>query len=297
MTVQAGKPAAANSVRLGIALMVLAMFLFGSQDALSRHLAQHYDISVILAIRFWFFAVVVTVLGLRAEGGLRNIVVSRRPVIQILRGVFLIVQLSLLLVGFVELGLVESHALFASYPLLVVALAGPLLKEVVTARQWFAVLLGVAGVLVILRPGTDVFSWPALYVLAAAMLFAAYSLLTRLVSRHDASATTFFYTGWVAALLLAPSAVMNWVPLAKADWGWMALLCLTGTAAHYLLIRVYALVEASRVQPFAYFQLVFASLYGVLLFGDVIVLATVLGAVLVVSGGLLAITAARPAPK
>jgi drug/metabolite transporter (DMT)-like permease len=288
---------ASASARLGIALMILATFLFGSQDALSRHLAQHYDISVILAIRFWFFAAVVTLLGVRAEGGLGAVIVSRRPLLQIARGVCLIVQLSLLLIGFVALGLVESHALFAIYPLLVVALAGPLLKEVVTPRQWFAVLVGIAGVLVILRPGVDVFSWPALYVLAAAALFAAYSLMTRLVSRSDPAATTFFYTGWVAAILLAPPAISNWVPLAEADWGWMALLCLSGTAGHYLLIHVYALVEASRVQPLAYLQLVFASLYGVLLFGDAIAWLTVLGAALVIAGGLLAISAARAAAK
>lgn len=192
--------------RRGIGLMMLAMIVFGAQDALSRHLAGEYGILLILTIRFWFFAAFVLALSARAKGGLRAVAATRRPVLQILRGVTLVAQLILLIEGFVRIGLVESHAIFACYPLIVALLAALVLGERVPPGRWRAIAVGAVGVIVILRPGTGVFTPAALIVLSAATIFAAYSILTRLVARHDGPQTSFFYTGVVPGLLLSAAA-------------------------------------------------------------------------------------------
>lgn len=275
-----------QTTRRGIGLIMLAMVVFGAQDALSRHLAAEYGILLVLTIRFWFFAAFVIALSARAKGGLRTVASTRCPGLQILRGLTLVAQLILLIEGFVRIGLVESHAIFACYPLIVALLATLILGEKVSTGHWLAIAAGAIGVLVILRPGSAVFTPAALIVLAAASIFATYSILTRLVSRHDSPQTSFFYTGVVPGLVLSAAAPFVWRPLALADCGWMALLCVSGALGHFLLIKAYEASEAHALQPFAYLQLVTASALGVVIFGEVVTWQTVAGAALVIGAGL-----------
>ena len=111
------------------------------------------------------------------------------------------------------LGLIETHAIFAVYPLLVAALAGPVLGEYVGWRRGVAILVGLVGVLVILRPGFRVFSPAAVVPLVGALMFALYALLTRLVARGDSAATTFFYTGTAGAVAMTLVVPFVWTPM------------------------------------------------------------------------------------
>lgn len=276
-----------------MALMVAATFVFGTQDALSRFLAEGYSVLGVLLIRYWFFAGFVMVRAMRAPGGLWAVIRSNRPLLQSLRGVMLVLQVWMMVKAFTLLGLVETHAIFACYPLMVAALAGPVLGERVTLRQWLAIAAGAVGVLLILRPGTGVFSPVSLFVLLAAGNFAAYALLTRIVGLHDKPETSFFYTGMAGAVAVTLLTPWIWTPIAPRHWGWMALLCLSGSFGHYLLIRAFAATEASRLQPLAYLQLIFASAAGVIVFGEHLHPLTVLGAAVVVGAGLFNLRAAR----
>jgi drug/metabolite transporter (DMT)-like permease len=275
-----------QSGRGGIGLMVVAMVVFGAQDALSRLLAAEYGIVLILTIRFWFFALFVLALSARSEGGLRAVAATSRPILQILRGLTLVAQLVLLIEGFVRIGLVGSHAIFACYPLIVAVLAALVLGERVPTGRWLAIAAGAVGVLVILQPGAGVFTPSALIVLGAASIFATYSILTRLVARQDSPQTSFFFTGVVPGLLLSFAAPFVWRPLAFGDWGWMALLCVSGALGHFLLIRAYQRTQASLLQPFAYLQLVTAASLGVAVFGEALSWTTLLGSSMVVLAGL-----------
>lgn len=272
--------------RRGLLLMVAAMFVFGCQDALSRHLAEIYSVLAILLIRYWFFAGFVLLRAARAEGGIRGVLRSRRPILQCVRGVMLAVQVWMIVECFTRLGLIETHAIFACYPLIIAALAGPVLGERVTFRRWMAILVGALGVLLILRPGAGILAPASALALLAALNFAVYGLITRLVARDDTPETSFFYTGLAGAAAVTLFTPWIWQPIAMADWGWMALLCISGTLGHYLLIRALDQAEASRLQPLAYLQLIFASALGILVFGEALPLMTALGAALVVAAGL-----------
>lgn len=274
-------------------LMVGAMFVFGTQDALSRYLAGSYSVLGVLLIRYWFFAGFVVVRALRAPGGWRQVVRSNRPVLQSLRGVMLVVQVWMMVTSFTLIGLVEAHAIFACYPLIIAALAGPVLGEHVTLRRWLAIGAGALGVLLILRPGAGLFAPASLLVLLAALNFAAYGLLTRVVGLHDTPETSFFYTGMAGAIAITLATPWIWTPIAVQDWFWMGLLCVSGSMGHYLLIRALSISEASRLQPLAYFQLIFASAAGVIVFGEHLQPMTVAGAALVVGAGLFNLRASR----
>ncbi len=286
-----------QNTRLGIWLMVAATFVFSLQDGISRHLAGEYNVFMVVMIRYWFFALFVMAVAARKPGGIRAAIRARHPVLQIARGLLLVLEVCILVLAFVLLGLVASHAVFACYPLLVAALSGPILGEKVGWRRWTAIGIGFVGVLIILEPGVAVFSPAALIPLLSALLFALYALLTRYVSRGDAASVSFFWTGAVGALAMTPIGLWNWQEMTFPDWGWMALLCCTACLAHWLLIRTYEVAEASAVQPFAYLQLAFASAIGIFLFGETLHLNVAIGAGVIVCAGVFTLWRQRVQAK
>ena len=275
-----------NNVRLGVLLMLLTTIVFAVQDGISRHLADAYNVYLVVMVRYWFFAAFVIAIARRKAGGVRAAARTRQPVLQAFRGVLLALEVCVMVTGFTLLGLVESHAVFACYPLLVAALSGPVLGEAVGWRRWAAIAVGFIGVMIILQPGVSVFDPYAIVPLVAALMFALYGLLTRYAARQDSTATSFFWTGVAGAVTMTLIGVWYWEPMTGVDWLWMALLCMTGASGHWLLIRCYEVAEASAVQPFAYFQLVFASLLGIAVFGETIRPNVALGVAIIVAAGL-----------
>lgn len=286
-----------NNVPLGIALMVATTFVFAMQDGISQHLAREYNVMMVVMVRYWFFAAFVIAIASRAKGGLRAAVKTEQPVLQVFRGVILVVEIMVAIQGFVYLGLIESHAIFACYPLLIAALSGPFLGETVGWRRWAAIGVGFVGMLIILKPGSGVFSLLALIPFASALMFALYGLLTRYVARKDSAATSFFWTGVSGAVLMTALGVWFWEPLHPRDWMWMATLCLSGAGGHFLLIKTYEVAEASAVQPFAYLHLVWASALGVFIFAETIRPNVALGAGLIVVAGIFTLLRERAKAK
>ena len=266
--------------------MIATTFVFAVQDGLSRYLASEYNTVLVVMIRYWFFAAFVVALSASRKGGVRRVAATSQPVLQITRGVLLVAEICVMVIAFVKLGLVESHAVFTSYPLLIAALSGPLLGEKVGPRRWVAIGIGFIGVLIILRPGFSVFSPEALIPLLSALMFAVYGLLTRYVARKDSAETSFFWTGVAGAVAITLIGPFFWEPIIGNDWWIMGVLCLTGAGGHFLLIKAYEVAEASTVQPFAYFQLVFAASIGLTIFGETVDLWIVLGAGLIIGSGL-----------
>ena len=275
-----------QNTRLGILLMIGTTFVFAMQDGLSRHLAGAYNVQMVVMVRYWFFAAFVIFIGARKAGGIRAAAATKQPVLQAFRGLLLAFEICVMIAAFILLGLVESHAVFACYPLIIAALSGPVLGERVGWRRWVAIGIGFIGVLVILNPGQTVFSPAALVPLLAASMFALYGLLTRYVARQDTSATSFFWTGTMGAVALTCIGVWYWEPMSGQDWALMAVLCVTGALGHYMLIRCYEVAEASAVQPFAYLQLVFASALGLTVFGETLRPNVAIGAAIVIGAGL-----------
>lgn len=277
----------------GILMMCAVSLIFAIQDGLSRQLGAAYPPVLIVMIRFWVFAGFVMLLVSRQPGGIRAALRSRRPFLQILRGLLLVAEVVVMVEAFVRLGLVETHAVFTAYPLLVAALSGPVLGEKVGWRRWAAIGVGFVGIVVILNPGGSVFAPAAILPLIAAAMFAVYGLLTRLVARDDSAMVSFFWTGMSGALAISVVGLRQWEWLAPMDWVWMAGLCLTSISSHYLLIRAYEVAEASVLQPFAYTQLVWVSLIGVLVFGETLRLNVAVGAAIVVGAGIFTLWRAQ----
>jgi drug/metabolite transporter (DMT)-like permease len=278
-----------KSTPLGYSFTFLAFSVFAIQDGLSKHLGLHYSPVQVAMIRYWAFLVFAVVLASRSRGGLRVAINSKRPLLQVLRGLMLMVQILISIVAFAKVGLAQSQAIFAAGPIFVALLSVPILGEKVGWRRWTAILFGLVGVLIILSPSGDSFNVAMALPLICAITGAVYGIVTRLVSRDDGPSTSFFYlaiVGFVVSSVLGP---FFWIPLAPIDWLWMGGLCCTGIIGHLSLIKAYENLDAVIVQPISYWQLVLGAIIAVTLFDEVLRFNTVLGSMVVVGAGLFTV--------
>lgn len=285
MPLPSGSP---RSQQIGYVFALLAFVVFATQDAISRHLAASYHPIMITFIRFWPFAAFAIYVAAKSQGGLKGALRTKHPVLQVLRGLLLVTQIATAMAAFADAGLVKSQAIFASAPLLVAILAVPLLGEKVGWRRALAIMVGLIGVIVILNPtgGFDSSLWLPLF---NAVQMAAYSIATRIVGRDEQASTSFFYLGVVGWLAISAIGPFYLTPVAPQDWIWLGVVSVTSIISHYLLIMAYNRLDAIQIQPISYFQLVWASALGVMIFGETLHWNVVLGAAIVVGAGLFTI--------
>ena len=273
----------------GYLFAFLAIFIFAGQDAITKYLGDRYPALFITLIRFWAFAIFVFCFAASSPGGIRRAVSTRRPWLQIVRGLLLVTEIVIIVFSYVHAGLAMSQSIFQATPLIITVLSVPLLGEAVGWRRGTAVLIGLFGVLVIINPVNVHFDISLLLPLAAAVLFALYSIATRAVSREDEAVTSLFYAGVSGAVAISLIGPFYWTEVHRSDWLALAALCVCGTASHYFLIKAYGLLPAAEVQPVTYFQLVLNVIFAVTLFGEDVGLNMVIGALIVVGAGLFTI--------
>jgi len=279
--------------RAGIWLMIGAVACYTVQDGLSRHLAGEYNVMMVVMIRYWFFAAFVAGLAAMQPQGLRAAVATRRPGLHLARAGLHVAEICVIVLSFTLIGLINTHAIFAVCPLIVAALSVPILREKVGLVRWAAIGTGFLGVLFILRPGSDLFTPLAVLPLAAAAMFALYSVLTRLATRDESSFVAFFWSGMLGAGMMTVVGIWFWVPMDAFAWGLTLANGAVAVLSNWLMIRCYTRAEAAVVQPFAYLQLVFVTGMGVTVFGEVLEPATAIGAAIVVGAGLVTLFRTR----
>ena len=274
----------------GYLFALAATTIFSFQDAVSKHLGDHYPPIFITMIRYWAFAAFCILLASRKPGGLRAAASTKRPVLQIMRGVLLATEIMFVITAFWKAGLVHSTAVLSATPIVVTLLSIPLLGEHVGWRRWSAIIAGLIGVFLILKPDAGGFLDPWLLMpVLCCFMYAGYLIATRLVSRTDSPATSFFYIGVAGAVTATLVGPFFWTDLEGWDKLWMGVLCITGMTGHYLVIRAYELLDASAAQPITYLGLVYAAFFGVLLYGESLTWNIVAGAVIVVAAGLFTV--------
>ena len=275
-----------RSTMTGIFIMIIGMITLASTDAVSKHLTVTFAVVQILWIRFIIFAGVgaFAVIKKRGFNGLR----TKRPIAQIVRASMLLSANLLAVYTLSLMPLADAHATLAIAPLLVTAASVPFLGEVIDVRRWIAIGTGFMGVLIILRPGLGVFDFVAIFPLAVAILFAGYNILTKIISRDDTNETTLFYTGATGLIVLSVIIPFFWISPSLIDWGWLIVAGIGGSFAHIFIITALHFAPASKLQPFNYVMLVWATILGFFIFDDLPDYLTVLGATVIVISGLYA---------
>ena len=275
-----------NNVLFGITLMVITTFMFSSMDGVSRYLAEKNNVFTLVTMRYWFIAFVMIVTCLFIKNRITDILNTNQPYIQFSRGVILSLNNCLVVYTFTLLGLVETHAIIACYPLIVAGLSVPFLGERFGWRRWMAIFTGFIGVIIILRPNTNVITEGSIFAIVGAIMFAVYLILTRYVSRSDTAITSFFWTGIGGTVTMSLISFFIWDNILKEDYLWLLLMCILSAGSHFMMVKTLQVAEASVVQPFSYLQLVFGSIIGVTIFSESIDLMIIVGALVVIGSGL-----------
>ena len=275
-----------NNVLFGITLMVITTFMFSSMDGVSRYLAEKNNVFTLVTMRYWFIAFVMIVTCLFIKNRVSDILNTKKPYIQFSRGVILSLNNCLVVYTFTLLGLVETHAIIACYPLIVAGLSVPFLGEKFGWRRWMAIFIGFIGVIIILRPNTNVITEGSIFAIVGAIMFAVYLILTRYVSRSDTAITSFFWTGIGGTVTMSLISLFIWDDILKEDYLWLLIMCVLSAGSHFMMVKTLEVAEASVVQPFSYLQLVFGSIIGVTIFSESIDLMIIVGALVVIGSGL-----------
>ncbi len=275
---------------LGIGIAVVGWLTLACMDAGSKILTASYPVVQILWFRYLLLIVVACWLVRRLSKS-----IDLRPSwLQISRGLLLVVQMGLIVYAFSQMTLADVQAILAITPLLVTALSAPLLGERVGARRWAAVAIAFIGMLVILRPGLGVLQPTISLVLLAALLGALYLILTRLVGRTDPPEVSLFWLAVIGLAVLSAVVPFFWhVPTNAADWALLFLVAVLGIIGHFCLIKAFQLAEASVLQPYIYIGLIGAIVVGYVVFDDLPDLPTVIGAAIIVAGGLYVLARER----
>lgn len=275
-----------DNLLLGIVLIVVAGAMLASHDAMTKSLALGYPVTLIIWVRYSVQSVLLPLVFMPKMG--TRLLHTYRPVLQLLRGISLLGVSLLLITGLRFIPLAEATAVIFLAPIFVTLLSALLLREKVSKSQWLAVGLGLFGVALIVRPGGELFSWPILLPLAAAVCFAVYQLLTRMLAGKDHPATSNFYSGLIGALLLAPVAFFQLDQLQQMPMPTLGMLLALGAiamTAHMLLTVAFRYASAAVLAPFTYAQIISAGVVGWLAFGQLPDLWALLGVLVIIAGG------------
>lgn len=263
--------------------MLGAMVLLPVMDGLAKGLSQRYPVPMIVWARYLFHLLcMLPVLLLRF--GVQGLM-PRQVGLQLVRGGLLLAGTSLFFFALSLLPQATALALFFVSPLVVTVLAPMLLKERVGGWRILAVLVGFAGILLILRPGSGVFGWGAALALAAGVVHGFYMLFTRALAGSAPPLVTLAYTAVVGAVVMSLIVPFLWVPVAARDFAVMVLLGVLAAAGHFLLIKAFDHAPATWLAPVGYFEMVTAVLYGYFAYRDLPDALSWLGIVVVVGAG------------
>ncbi|MFG1350752.1 DMT family transporter [Xanthobacter autotrophicus] len=289
----APSPAPAPAPYVGIALMCVAVASFAVTDTTAKWLSGHINVFIVVWARYVIhFACSLVVFNPWTVPGLLK---TRRPLLQIGRSAMLFLTTALNFTALQVLQLDQTVSIMFSVPFFVALFAGPMLGERVGVQRWCAILVGFAGILLVVRPGAGGIHPAAFLSLGAAATYALYAITTRMLAKSDSSATTLFYSSLVGSVAASLPLPFVWeTPRDPLVIGAMLELGMVAGVGHFLLILAHARAPAATLAPYIYTQIIAMIALGWLVFGQVPSAWTLAGAgVVIASGGYLLVMETR----
>lgn len=282
-----------NLVIAGVLLMLLGDFMFTLNDTMGKWLVATFSVGQVLLVRSIGAFLVLGPMVVRA--GPASLFRVERPGLQVLRVVLTTVETAIFYLGVMYLPLADFLSFYMAGPIYVTALSPFLLGEKVGWRRWTAVLVGFAGVLIILNPSPAAMSWPSLYAFAGSLLFGGIIVLGRML--RGTSDTTLVTWQTLGCLVLgAVLAVGAWTPPTPVDFVALLMLGIVACVAHMLITRALKMAPASTLAPLHYSLLLWGIVLGYLVFGDLPEPRVLVGAAVVTLAGLFILHRERTRP-
>jgi len=269
-----------------VLMIVGAVACFSVLDGVIKTLAMRHPVPLLVWAR-WGFQVLAMLIWLAPKMGV-GMLRTRHLRMQLLRGCLLVGSSLFFMTALVHLPLADATALNYTTPTIVIVLAIVFLGERLTLSRLAFVIAGLAGMLMIVQPGAEIFKGTSLFALGSAACYALYQITTRMVANEDPR-VSLFYPALVGTLLM--TFVWPWfgsrIDVSWTDVAWLAGIGVLGTIGHFLLILAFQRAPASALTPFTYIQVVFATLIGWLVYGDFPGALTLSGMALIAGSGLL----------
>src|SRR5580698_9524558 len=272
-----------RSARLaGVGLMVLAVFMFSFGDALGKFMVATYSVGQLLWLRACAALVVLAPMVWRHRAEFTRL---ERPWLQLLRVTLSTIEVAAFFLATVYLPLADVITYYLACPIFVTALSAIVLRERVGWRRWSAILIGFCGVLIALRPSSQTVSWPAMIALSGSLSFAVLMLITRMLRATPdiVLASSQFVGTFLLGLVMSP---FGWVTPSFASLGLFAAAGCISVSALLCVNRSLKLAPASVVVPYQYSMIVWAVIFGFVVFGDMPAWPTIAGAAIIIGAGL-----------
>ncbi|MCD1624432.1 DMT family transporter [Seohaeicola saemankumensis] len=265
-----------------ILLMIGAIFCFSVMDATAKALAPRIGTIPAVWARYAGQALVVLIL---VAPRLKTVARTNYPLLQLARSVFLMFGTVFFFFSVANIGLTEATAIMNINPVIITLGAALFLGEKIGPRRVVGIAAALIGALMIIRPGSDVFSPFAILPLVAAIAYSAYNITTRFVGRNEDPWTSLLYTALFGAVIMTIAVPFYWQPLDVTSALLMILIAAFGTLSQLLLIRALSIGEAGMLAPFAYTGLIFATVWGIAFFDEYPDTWTMTGAAVIVGAG------------
>ncbi len=266
--------------------MCIAITLFSALDTSAKYLETHAGLPVVQIVWARFagqFLLMLTILGALP---VRALIGTRKLKLELVRSLLMVSTTACNFLALQYLRLDQTVTVVFLAPLVVAALAGPLLGEWVGWRRGIAIFVGFLGILIVVRPGFGGLHPAFLLAFGAMLAYALFMLLTRYLAAHDTPLVMLFYSVLLGAFALAPFALWQWVwPATLLQWLLLPALGMLGGTGHYFFIHAYRLAPASSVAPFLYLQLMSMVSFGYAVFGDVPDVWTLVGSAVIIGSG------------
>ena len=270
---------------VGIGMVSVAVLCFSILDVSAKWLVQSLPLLQIVFLRFLGHTVITA--AVMVPRSRMNLLRTRRPWLQLLRAMMLPCMTAMNFWALQYLQLAETGAIMFLAPVVVAVLGVRLLGERLDTGRWIAIVVGFLGVVIILQPGSQGFHPAMLVSLLQTVIYACFILLTRVLASVDRPESTNFLSALGSTIVIAPFALAVWqMPASALEWFLVFVTGVAGGFGHYLLALAHRFAPASTLSPFIYQQIVYMSLLGYVVFGDVPRSAVVLGAAVVIASGL-----------
>lgn len=276
---------APNRTLVGILFMLAASSLFPVMNGLVQVMSAYYTTEQIVWARATSHFVFIIALFLPTVGA--TVLRTATPKWQVVRSMVHLMSMLFFFTGVKYLPLAKAASISFTAPFFVALLAWPMLGERLTFSRLAAIVVAFTGVIIIIRPGSDVFQWASLYMLGSALCYGLYQILTRRVAGYDSAETTAVYSALVGTVVMSLAVPFFWTPIASwSDAAILFSLGIIGGTAHYFVARAMVYAQASIIAPFGYWQLIGSVIVGYFISGYLPDSFTWIGAGVIVCAGL-----------
>ena len=273
-----------NPYNYGILLILLAYLSFGILDTIQKTAVQYHSVFQLLFIKYLFCLLFSFFIARKNK--VKKFYISNNYKIQITRCILSTLESCFFVLSFRYLALADAHTIGSLSPVLVLVFSYIILKEKISLSTWIAIIFSFAGVILIMRPGINIFNPYLIIPLLAAFFYSLYQIATRLNAEHDNNETMLFYNGLIGSIITLVFSYFFWQPLHAFSFIFFIFVGLFFCAGLYLQIKALSISPASILAPYHYSIIIWAILFGFLVYNEIPDIFTLFGAIIIVASGI-----------